>query len=150
MKKDILLSIAQFEDLYEEWDEFKLKMVSDSSVSVYSRDQEIRYTISEAKELITDFKGILKKNNLMVASRKNYSIDIAPYVYEFEVNYEKLADDIERLLSAKITNLKISTVNNKPMVRFEYSINLTSGEKNKVKKMVEELVDKHVKNQEEA
>ena len=145
MRKDILLSIAQFEDLYTEWDEFKLKLVSDSSVSVYSRDESERFSIKEAKELLTDFKGVLKKNNLMISSRKTHIIDIKPYVYEFEVEYEGLADDIERILLAKITNLRIVTREGRPIVRFEYAVNLTSGEKNKIKKIVEELVDKHLK-----
>ncbi len=145
MRKDILLSIAQFEDLYEEWDEFKLKMVSDSSVSVYDRAGETQYPISEAKELLTDFKGILKKNNLMISSQKKNSFEIKTYIYEFEVEYEKLADDIERILSAKITNLRIVTRDGRPMIRFEYAANLTSGEKNKIKKTVEELVDKNLK-----
>lgn len=144
MRKDILLSIAQFEDLYEEWDEFKLRLVSDSSVSVYSRDEAEKYTISEAKELLTDFKGVLKKNDLMITSAKTHSVEIKPYVYEFEPEYENIADDIERVLSAKITNLKIYNKNDKPMIRFEYAANLTSGEKNKIKKMVEEIVDKNL------
>lgn len=144
MKKDILLSIAQFEDLYSEWDEFKIKLLNESSIAVYSRDESEKYSILEAKELLTDFKGVLKKNNLMISSKKNHSAEIKPYVYEFEVEYEHLADDIEKLLSAKITNLKINTRNGRPMVRFEYAVNLTSGEKNKVKKTVEELVDKNL------
>lgn len=144
MKNDILLSIAQFEDLYGEWDEFKIKMVGDSSISVYSRDGKEQYSITDAKELLTDFKGVLKKNNLMISSRKQKSAEIKPYIYEFEPDYEDLADDIERVLSAKITNLKIYTKEGRPMIRFEYAVNLTSGEKNKIKKMVEELVDKRL------
>jgi hypothetical protein len=144
MKKDILLSIAQFEDLYGEWDEFKIKMITDSSVSVYSRDEKERYSTSESKEILTDFKGVLKKNNLMISSRKHHSVEIKAYIYEFEAEYESLADDIERVLAAKITNLKIYTKDGRPMIRFEYAVNLTSGEKNKVKKIVEELVDKNL------
>lgn len=144
MRQDILLSIAQFEDLYEEWEDFKIKIVDDSSISVYNRDGSEKYEISEAKELLTDFKGVLKKNNMMIASMKKDTAKIEPYIYEFEADYEQLADSIERNLAAKITRLKIVTRNGKPVVSFEYATNLTSGEKQKVKKLIDELIEKNL------
>lgn len=148
MREDILLAIAQFEDLYNEWDEFKLKLVSDSSVSVYDRNTDEKYSTSESKELITDFKGVLKKNGLMISSRDNETFNIEPYTYEFEAEYESLADDIERMFSAKLTNLKILKRNNNPLVKFSYCTNLTSGEKSKIKKMIDEMVKKYRKTEE--
>lgn len=143
MKKDILLSIAQFEDLYSEWEDYKLKMIGEDSLAVFSKDGREQYTTKEASELLTDFKSVLKKNSLMISSKKSKQVEIAPYIYEFEVDYEELADNIERNLSGKISNLKITTgKNDRPMVRFQYISNLTSGEKEKIKKTVEELVDK--------
>lgn len=143
MKKEILLSIAQFEDLYSEWEDYKLKMIDDDSLAIYSRDGREQYTTKEASELLTDFKSVLKKNGLMISSKKSKKVQISPYIYEFEVEYEELADSIERTLAGKISNLKITSAENgNPMVRFQYISNLTSGEKDKIRKTVEELVDK--------
>lgn len=144
LKNDILLSIAQFEDLYTEWEDYKIKMLGDSHVSVYDKSGEEEYSLPEAKELLTDFKGVLKKNNLMISSTSKNRAKISTYIYSFEVEYEKLADLIERHFSAVITNLNITTgKNGRPKVKFQYSTNMTSGEKSKIKKTIEKLVDEY-------
>ena len=141
MKEKILLAIAQFEDLFSEWEDYKIKLVSDDQISVSSGDQT--FSSSEARELLTDFRGVLKKNNLMISSYGSKKIKIEPYIYSFEAEYEEIADTIERMIGGKISNLYVYTgKNGNPMVRFTYSENLTSGEKNKIKKTVDEIVSK--------
>lgn len=143
MKEKILLAIAQFEDLFSEWEDYKIKLVGDDQISVSSGDQT--FSSSEAKELLTDFRGVLKKNNLMLSSYGNKKIKVEPYIYSFEVEYEEIADSIERTIGGRISNLYVYTgKNGNPMVRFTYAENLTSGEKNKIKKTVDEIVSKNL------
>lgn len=143
MKEKILLAIAQFEDLFSEWEDFKIKLVGDDSITVKSSDED--YSASEAKELLTDFRGVLKKNNLMLSSYKGKKIKVEPYIYSFEVEYEEVADAIERKLGNRISNLYVyENKQGKPIVRFSYAENLTSGEKSKIKKTVDEIVSENL------
>lgn len=143
MKDKILLVIAQFEDLFTEWEDYKIKLVGEESISI-SYGQET-YSPNEAKELLTDFRGVLKKNNLMFSSNSGKKIKIEPYIYSFEVEYEEVADSIERILGNRISNLYIYTnKTGNPIVRFTYAENLTSGEKSKIKKTVDDIVSKNL------
>lgn len=143
MKEKILLAIAQFEDLFSEWEDFKIKLVGDDQIAITSNTED--YSPSEAKELLTDFRGVLKKNNLMLSSYSGKKIKVEPYIYSFEVEYEEIADAIERTLGARISNLYVyKNKEGKPMVRFSYAENLTSGEKSKIKKTVDEIVSENL------
>ena len=143
MKEKILLAIAQFEDIFSEWEDYKIKLVDEENISISYGEET--YSPSEAKELLTDFRGVLKKNNLMFSSRSGKKIKIEPYIYTFEVEYEEIADSIERVLGNRISNLSIYTnKQGNPIVKFTYAENLTSGEKNKVKKTVDDIVSKNL------
>jgi hypothetical protein len=81
----------------------------------------------------------------MFSSRSGKKIKIEPYIYTFEVEYEEIADSIERVLGNRISNLSIYTnKQGNPIVKFTYAENLTSGEKNKVKKTVDDIVSKNL------
>jgi hypothetical protein len=143
MKEKILLAIAQFEDIFSEWEDYKIKLVDEENISISYGEET--YSPSEAKELLTDFRGVLKKNNLMFSSKSGKKIKIEPYIYTFEVEYEEIADSIERVLGNRISNLSIYTnKQGNPIVKFTYAENLTSGEKNKVKKTVDDIVSKNL------
>jgi hypothetical protein len=143
MKEKILLAIAQFEDIFSEWEDYKIKLVDEENISISYGEET--YSPSEAKELLTDFRGVLKKNNLMFSSKSGKKIKIEPYIYTFEVEYEEIADSIERVLGNRISNLNIYTnKQGNPIVKFTYAENLTSGEKNKVKKTVDDIVSKNL------
>jgi hypothetical protein len=143
MKEKILLAIAQFEDIFSEWEDYKIKLVDEENISISYGEE--KYSPSEAKELLTDFRGVLKKNNLMFSSKSGKKIKIEPYIYTFEVEYEEIADSIERVLGNRISNLSIYTnKQGNPIVKFTYAENLTSGEKNKVKKTVDDIVSKNL------
>ena len=142
MKEKILLSIAQFEDIYNEWEDYKIKIVKDDRVSVYDNNDDLAYNSVEAKELLTDFKSVLKKNNLMITSYGNRTAKIGLYIYSFETEYEELADQIERTLGNRISNLFVyRTSHGNPHVKFTYTSNITSGEKAQIRKLVETQVN---------
>ena len=141
MKEKILLSIAQFEDIFNEWEDYKIKLIKDDRVSVYDASDSLAYETVEAKELLTDFKSVLKKNNLMISSFGRNTAKISTYIYSFETEYETLADQIERTLSNRISNLFIyKNKGGKPHVKFSYTSNITSGEKAQIRKIVEKQV----------
>ena len=127
MKRKILLSIAQFEDIYSEWEDYSIKVIKEDRIAIYDANTNEVYDIVEAKELLTDFKGVLKRNNLMITSTGRTTAKIGLYIYTFESQYEELADQIERALSTKITKLFIyRNKGNRPHVRFEYAANITN------------------------
>lgn len=146
MKERINLSIAQFEDLYSEWDDYRIRLVDEDSISVFdTRGREDAYDIFDAKEILTDFKSVLKKNNLMISSSEGQVAKITPYTYGFEAEFETLADRIENELGTKITNLSVlSGKNGLPFVKFEYASNMTSGERSQIRKKVERSVNEFI------
>lgn len=142
MKEKILLAIAQFEDIYSEWDDYLIKSVGDDLISVYDRNDNEPYDIPEAAELLTDFKGVLKKNNLMISSYTTSTAKIEMYIYSFEAQYEEIADQIERTLANKITNLYITQgEDGRPKVEYEFATNLTSGQKAQVDKTIQKITN---------
>lgn len=143
MKEVINLAIAQFEDLYDEWGDYRIRLVGDNVISVFDNDNEDPYLIEESKEILTDFKSILKHNALMISSHGKTTAKIDAYTYGFEPHYEHLADKIEKELGAKITNLVVTERNKQPFVRFEYAGNITSGEKAQIRKKIEQIVEEH-------
>ena len=147
MKRKILLAIAQFEDIYSEWDDYSIQVIKNDRIAVYDRSAKTIYNIQDAKELLTDFKGVLKKNNLMFSSYGRTTARISLYLYSFESEYEELADQIERALSTKISNLVIYTNRyDRPHVKFQYAANITTGEKNQIRKKIETYVNEFIEN----
>lgn len=146
MRETIALSIAQFEDLYSEWDEYKITLVDNNSISIHDQsDGNIAIDMEDANELLTDFKYVLKKNNLMITSLNDDLANIGLYTYGFEDEYESLADKIEELIGVNITNLLItSNSDDEPEVTFEYTSNMTSGEKKQIIKKIDDLISGHL------
>ena len=146
MRETIALSIAQFEDLYSEWDEYKITLVDNNSISIHDQsDGNIAIDMEDANELLTDFKYVLKKNNLMITSLNDDLANIGLYTYGFEDEYESLADKIEELIGVNITNLLItSNSDDEPEVTFEYTSNMTSGEKKQIIKKIDDIISGHL------
>jgi hypothetical protein len=155
LKDKILTSIAQFEDIYPEWEDIKITYKNEDRISIVDRKNDMNtYAYSEAIEPLSDFKSVLKKNNLMISPINNMlsnskSIKVKTYEYIFEPEYEILADKLERTLGNVISNLTITKnyKDGKPFVRFAYVSNMTSGEKSQIRKKVEQAVNEFLENQ---
>lgn len=148
MRETIELSIEQFEDLYSEWGDYQIVINEDDSISIHDRNgEEIAYDIEEANEILTDYRYVLKKNKLMISSLSDKNAKIEHYTYSFEVQYESLADKIEDVIGVKITNLHIETNDDdEPEVTFEFTSNMTSGEKRKINRDIQNIVDQYILN----
>jgi hypothetical protein len=155
LKDKILTSIAQFEDIYPEWEDIKITYKNEDKISIVDRKNDMNtYSYSESIEPLSDFKSVLKKNNLMISPINNMlsnskSIKVKTYEYVFEPEYEILADKLERTLGNVISNLTITKnyKDGKPFVRFAYVSNMTSGEKSQIRKKVEQAVNEFLENQ---
>lgn len=148
MRETIELSIEQFEDLYSEWSDYQIVINEDDSISIHDRNgEEIAYDIEEANEILTDYRYVLKKNKLMISSLSDKNAKIEHYTYSFEAQYESLADKIEDVIGVKIANLHIETNDDdEPEVTFEFTSNMTSGEKRKINRDIQNIVDQYILN----
>jgi predicted nuclease with TOPRIM domain len=152
IKENLLMSIAQFEDIYPEWEDYKISAKKDTDqieIEVIDRKDKSRnnlFTIDESREILNDFVAVLKKNNLKISEFKDYSALIDTYTYDFEPQFEELADRIERTLDTSIVDLVITEENGQPDVKFQYAGNITSGEKSQIKKKIEQFVQEYLEN----
>lgn len=135
IKKALLKAVQQFENEYPEWSDYTLSLKPDAvTVEVISDSDDT----SEIKELLRDFLGALKDNNLMLVEEKANKIVVDEYVYVVEDGLDDLADELEAKFGKQIANLKIQEKNGQPYVRFRYIGNITSDEKEKIKAQIVE------------
>lgn len=135
IKKALLKAVQQFENEYPEWSDYTLSLKPDAvTVEVISDSDDT----SEIKELLRDFLGALKDNNLMLVEEKANKIIVDEYVYVVEDGLDDLADELEAKFGKQIANLKIQEKNGQPYVRFRYIGNITSDEKEKIKAQIVE------------
>ena len=140
IKKALIKAVQQFEDEYPEWSVYTLSLKPDTATVEIVSDADDN---GEVKELLRDFLGALKDNNLMVVNEQANKIVVDEYVYIVEDGLDDLADELEAKYGKQITNLKIQEKDGQPYVRFRYIGNMTTDEKDKIKQGIIDIASQY-------
>lgn len=142
LQSGLTRSIQRFESEYPRWGKYTLSIRPETTkVEIKSNEGVVDTRI--AGKLLRDFTNVLKRDNLMITSRRPSYIRIDEYSYLAEEGLEEIADEIEVKLGAMITNLSVVERGDKPYVRFAYTGTLSEDDKSAVRKTIDEIINQY-------
>ena len=138
------MALKQFKDLYPEWNDYNL-VQDENEIIIYKDDSLLENPLIE-KEVINDLIPVLKMNGLFINTEEpsdNLLIEEGLDVLISEDELSELAYSIEETFRNDIYNLKLIKEDNDIKITYEYAGNKTIGEKEKIKKEINDMRTKH-------
>lgn len=136
-------AIKKFNSEYPEWKGYRIRSAGEGFLEVETSENK-KVSIQAASELLSDFAMILKEKELMIDKRTLDKFSVTEYTYVVEQGLEDLADEIELYIGKNISDLVVTSDDERPKVSLRFIGNLTSKEKDEILKRIEELMESYV------
>ena len=133
----------QFEDLYDEWNLYKLKAVEDGFEIINTNGNPIKASDKVGLEILSDLALIIKRNGLYVESVEDYIQLNEGYDVVSEEGLDELAYEIEDIMGNYIFNLEVYTSEDELMIDYDYIGNPTIGEIDEVDRKIKNIKNRY-------
>lgn len=143
MNEKLSMIRNQFEDLYNEWNMYKLKDVEDGFEIINSNGNTIKASDKVGTEILSDLALIIKRNGLYVESADDYIQLGSGYDVVSEEGLDELAYEIEDLMGNFIYNLEVHSVEDELVIDYKYIGNPTIGEMEEVDRKIKNIKNRY-------